>query len=35
MELELQGHVVAAGGGRFTRSASATVVRFEQVWQRH
>lgn len=35
MELELQGHVAAAGGGRFTRPASATVVRFEQVWQRH
>jgi DNA processing protein len=35
MELELQGHVAAAGGGRFTRPASTTVVRFEQVWQRH
>lgn len=35
MELELQGHVAAVGGGRFTRPASATVVRFDQVWQRH
>jgi len=34
-ELELQGQVTAAGGGRFARPASATVVRFEQVWQRH
>ena len=29
MELELQGHVTAAGGGRFTRPSSATMVRFE------
>ena len=35
MELELQGHVAAVGGGRFTRPALATVVRFDQVWQRH
>src|SRR5262245_20428328 len=34
-ELELQGQVAAVGGGRFARPASATVVRFEQVWQRH
>jgi len=35
MELELNGHVTAVGGGRFTRLASPTVVRFDQVWQRH
>jgi DNA processing protein len=35
MELELQGHVAAVGGGRFTRSSPASMIRFEKVWQRH
>jgi|1185.fasta_scaffold80139_1 DNA processing protein len=35
MEFELQGHVAAVGGGRFTRSSPAGMIRFEKVWQRH
>ena len=35
MELELQGHVAAVGGGRFSRPSPAAMIRFEKVWQRH
>jgi DNA processing protein len=35
MEFELQGHVAAVGGGRFSRSSPAGMIRFEKVWQRH